>query len=204
MCGADHVQLTNFLEGCPWFLGRRAGYIHSHSGIGGLGSLGIQYAKKLGFRVIALSGSSSKHDFSKSLGANAFFDASSVPSTDLISKIMELTHGEGISVLMATAPSNSALTSLLPAMTFKGTVLILAAFPEPLLINPGLLLMKNLCIQGFTAGSAKDNDKCLNFSGGFDVKPVVERFNPEEIATAYERMITGKVRFRSVICFSPQ
>eukprot|EP00842_Homolaphlyctis_polyrhiza_P001526 jgi/Hompol1/2374/HPOL_005975-RA len=165
-------------------------------GIGGLGSIGIQFARKMGFRPIAISSSESKRALSIEMGAEAYVDTS---KGDVVAQIAALTGGENLACLVATAPSSAAVQALMPAMAFDGVVLVVAAMHEPLSIDAGLLLMKNIKVSGFTAGCARENDDCIAFANAFGVKPIVEKFRMDQVTEAYDRMISAKVRFRSVI-----
>ncbi|KAI8924115.1 alcohol dehydrogenase [Entophlyctis helioformis] len=168
-------------------------------GMGGLGSLGISLARSMGLRVVAISTSASKRDLCMSLGAEAFVDTSA--GDTVATKISDATGGHGLDVLLATAPSAAAAEALLPALAFRGTVAVVAALDRPLSINSGLLLMKNLRVIGHTAGAAAQNKECVAFAKAFGIKPLVERFPLNRVEEAYDRMVTSKARFRSVIVF---
>lgn len=89
-------------------------------GLGGLGHLAIQYAHKLGYRVVALSRDSKKEKFARNLGADEYVDASKVDPAEALQKL------GGASLIVATAPSADAITPLLKGLGILGKLLILS------------------------------------------------------------------------------
>src|SRR4029077_19230748 len=75
-------------------------------GIGGLGHLGVQFAKKFGYRVVAVGRGSDNAALAKKLGADAYIDSA---ATDLAAELQKL---GGASVILATAPSGKAMSTL--------------------------------------------------------------------------------------------
>jgi D-arabinose 1-dehydrogenase-like Zn-dependent alcohol dehydrogenase len=89
-------------------------------GIGGLGHLAIQYAHKLGYRVVALSRDSSKEKVARELGADEYVDASKVDTAEALQKL------GGASLIVAMAPSADAISPLLKGLGIMGKLLILS------------------------------------------------------------------------------
>ncbi|MGA9048316.1 MAG: alcohol dehydrogenase, partial [Dehalococcoidia bacterium] len=103
-------------------------------------------------------------------------------------------------VILATAPNSKAISGVINGLGFDGQLIVVAAPGEPMQISPGQLLGRRLSIRGWTGRPAKDkSEEALNFSVISGALPVVEIFPLEHAALAYEKMITSKVRFRSVL-----
>ena len=94
------------------------GDIVAVQGVGGLGHLGIQFAAKMGYRVVALSTSGSKRDIALKLGAHDYIDGSKV---DTVQALQDM---GGARVILATAPSGKAIASLVPALGTDGQLVV--------------------------------------------------------------------------------
>jgi D-arabinose 1-dehydrogenase-like Zn-dependent alcohol dehydrogenase len=176
--------------------GARAGDVVAVQGIGGLGHLGIQYARQMGFHTVAIGQSKDKEPLARKLGANDYVDASSGKLAEEIQKL------GGAKVALATAPSAKAMAELVGALAKNGKLVILGAAPEPLSVNPVQLLTNRKTIQGWPSGTAKDSEDTLKFSLLAGVRPMIEKFPLTKAAEGYERMISGKARFRAVLTMS--
>src|SRR6266852_1322859 len=163
--------------------GARAGDLVAVHAIGGLGHLGIQYARKLGFRTVALSRGGDKRALALELGAHEYID------TDKGDAAAALQRLGGARVILATAPS-AQLT---------GTLVVLGATPEPIQVSPLQLIGKRRRIQGWPSGTAKDSEETLAFSALSGVASRNEVFPLEKAEDAYQRMMSNKARFRVVI-----
>ena len=162
-------------------------------GIGGLGHLGVQYARKMGFKTVALGRGKDKEPLAKKLGAHHYIDSSAV---DTVAELQKL---GGARVILATAPSAKAISEVVGGLGVNGNLLIPAAPNDPLTVNMMPLLMGRRQISGWYAGTARDSQDTLEFSALSDVHPMVEKFPLSRVAEAYERMHSGKVRFRVVL-----
>jgi D-arabinose 1-dehydrogenase-like Zn-dependent alcohol dehydrogenase len=162
-------------------------------GIGGLGHLAVQFARQSGFRVAAIGRGKDKEELARKLGAHIYIDsAAGDPNT-------ELQKLGGAKVIMATAPDSAAMSKLVGGLSPDGTLLAIGASSDPLSISPVQLIGKRLAIQGWPAGTAKDSEETLNFCALTGVRPMIEEFPLADAAKAYDRMITGKARFRAVL-----
>lgn len=92
-------------------------------GLGGLGHLALQYANKLGYRVVALSRDSQKERYARELGAHEYIDASKGDTGEALQKL------GGASLIVSTAPSAEAMTPLLKGLGILGKLLILSGEP---------------------------------------------------------------------------
>ena len=162
-------------------------------GIGGLGHLGIQYARKMGFETVALGRGKDKEPLAKKLGAQHYIDS------DVVDPVIELQKLGGARVILATAPSAKAISSVVEGLGVDGTLLIPAAPNDPLSISVMPLLMGRRQIAGWYSGTARDSQDTLEFSALTGVHPMIEKYPLSRVAEAYEQMHSGKARFRVVL-----
>ena len=173
--------------------GARGGDVVAVLGIGGLGHLGVQYARKMGFVTVALSRGTDSQELAKKLGAHQYFDTN---SGDTVANLQKL---GGARVILATAPNAKAISALVEGLSPDGNLLIPAAPNEPLSIPVISLITGRRLVAGWYSGTARDSQDTLEFSGISDVHPMVEKYPSTEVAAAYEQMHSGKARFRAVL-----
>jgi propanol-preferring alcohol dehydrogenase len=171
----------------------KAGDLVAIQGIGGLGHLALQYAAKMGFRVIAISNGEAKRELALSLGAVDYIDSSAEDAGQAL-----LQRG-GAKVLMVTAPHAEAVTSLADGLARNGQLLLVAILFEPISINSRLMIRKRASIQGWPCGSGIDSEATMNFSAQQSIRPHIEKYALENINEAWQQMITNQARFRVVI-----
>src|SRR5246127_1979554 len=173
--------------------GARAGDVVAVQGIGGVGKLGVQYARKMGFETVALGRGKDKEPLARKLGAHHYIDSG---AADTVAELQKL---GGARVILATAPSAKAISSVVGGLGINGNLLIPAAPNEPLTVSVFPLIMGRRQISGWYSGTARDSQDTLEFSALSDVHPMIEKFPLSRVAEAYERMHSGKVRFRVVL-----
>jgi D-arabinose 1-dehydrogenase-like Zn-dependent alcohol dehydrogenase len=173
--------------------GAQAGDLVAVQGIGGLGHLGIQYASKLGLKTVAVGRGTDKEPLARKLGAAVYLDAAVVNPAE------ELQRLGGARVILATAPDSKAIASMADGLGANGTLLIVAAPGEPVMVNAITLIGKRASVQGWPSGTAKDSEDTLWFSAMTGVRPMIERFPLARAQEAYQQMMTGKARFRAVL-----
>jgi D-arabinose 1-dehydrogenase-like Zn-dependent alcohol dehydrogenase len=176
--------------------GARAGDVVAVQGIGGLGHLAVQYARKMGFQTVALGRGRDKEPLAKKLGAHRYVDS------DVVDPVAELQKLGGARVILATAPSAKAISAVVEGLSPNGNLLVPAAPAEPLTINVLSLIMGRRSVSGWYSGTARDSQDTLEFSAHADVHPMIEKFPLSHAAEAYEQMHSGKVRFRVVLTMS--
>src|SRR5437762_1373488 len=173
--------------------GARAGDVVAVQGIGGLGHLGVQYARQMGFQTVALGRGKDKGPLAKKLGAHQYID------TDASDPVAELQKLGGARVILATAPSAKAISALVDGLSPSGTLLVPAAPNEPLTISMMSMIAGRRSVSGCYSGTAKDSQDTLEFSALTGVHPMIEKYPLGRVADAYEQMHSGKVRFRVVL-----
>ena len=175
--------------------GARAGQVVAVHGIGGLGHLGVQYARQMGFQTVAINRGNDKESLARKLGAHHYIDAT---ATDVVAELQKL---GGASVILATAPNAQAISALVDGLGPSGKLLVPAAPLEPLTISMFSLIARRSSVAGWYSGTAKDSQDTLEFSLLSGVHPMIEKYPLDRVADAYEQMHSGKVRFRVVLTF---
>jgi len=162
-------------------------------GIGGLGHLGIQFAQKFGYKVAAIGRGSENAGLAKKLGANVYIDSAATNAAE------ELTKLGGARVILATAPSSKAMSSLIDGLGTNGTMMVVGATPDPIEVSPLQLIMARKKLQGWPSGTPTDSEDTLRFAEMTGVRPMIEKYPLAKAAEAYERMMSGKAEFRVVL-----
>jgi len=176
--------------------GARAGDLVAVQGIGGLGHLGIQYARQMGFRTVAIGRGGDKQPLAKKLGAHTFINTSAgAPAA-------ALQNMGGARIVLATAPDSKSMSALVDGLAPNGTLMIVGADMASLTVTPLQLIGGRSSIRGWASGTAKDSQDALEFSALSGVRPMIERYPLEKAAAAYDQMISGRARFRVVLTMS--
>jgi propanol-preferring alcohol dehydrogenase len=171
----------------------RAGDLVAVFGVGGLGHLGVQYARRMGFEVVAIDRGDDRAKLSKELGAHHYIDSS---TTDVAKALQE--RG-GAQVVLATASGGKAVAAALGGLRRGGVVISLGATDEPIELSAFEMLFKQLGVDGALTGTPKAGDATLRFSALSDVAAMVETMPLERAAEAYAKMMSGEARFRMVL-----
>ncbi len=173
--------------------GAKPGDVVGVQGLGGLGHLGIQFARAMGFHVVAISTSGSKREMAAKLGAHEYIDTSAEPPSRALRKL------GGAAVILATAPDSKTMHPLVEALGAGGKLVVVGAGSDPIPVTPVELIMKRKSIMGWPSGHAMDSQECLEFAALTKTQVMVEEFPLEKAADAFEHMMSGKVRFRAVL-----
>lgn len=173
--------------------GARGGDLVAVQGIGGLGHLGIQYARRLGFRTVAIGRGGDKQPLAAKLGAHEYIDTGDGAPAATLQKL------GGAHVILATAPDSKSISALVDGLGPNGTLVVVGASLESLTVTPLQLIGGSRLIKGWASGTAMDSEDTLRFSALSGVRPMIERYPLEKAADAYQQMISGKARFRVVL-----
>src|SRR3984957_7141633 len=173
--------------------GAQAGDLVAVQGIGGLGHLGIQYARQMGFRTVAIGRGGDKQPLARKLGAHEYVDTNAGAPAEELQKL------GGAKLILATAPDSKSISALVDGLAGNGKLLIVGAGFESLTVTPIQLIGGRKTIQGWPSGTAKDSEDTLRFSSLSGVRPMIERYPLEKAAEAYDQMISGRARFRVVL-----
>ncbi|MEE6164202.1 MULTISPECIES: alcohol dehydrogenase [unclassified Mycolicibacterium] len=162
-------------------------------GIGGLGHLGVQYAKKLGYRVAAIARGPEKAELATTLGADIYIDsAAEDPGT-------ALTALGGATAVVATAASGASMSPLVAGLRPRGQLVVVGVATDPIEVDTAELILAGRSIVGSLTGSSIENEDSLAFSAANGIAPMIEVMPFEEAPKAYERMMSGQARFRVVL-----
>lgn len=162
-------------------------------GIGGLGHLGIQFAKRFGYRVAAIARGPGDAELAWKLGADVYVDSS---ASDAAAELQKL---GGARVILATAPSGNAMSALIPGLGANGTLIVIGASADAIEVSPTQLIFGNKTIQGWASGIPTDSEDTLRFAELTGVRAMIEKYPLERAAEAYDRMMSGKAEFRVVL-----
>jgi D-arabinose 1-dehydrogenase-like Zn-dependent alcohol dehydrogenase len=173
--------------------GARPGDLVAIQGLGGLGHLGVQFAARSGFATVAIGRGVEKRQFARQLGAQSYIDAGSQNVAQVLSEM------GGARVILATAPDGKAMGTLIDGLAVDGKLVIVGASPEPFTVSSFQLIGGRKTITGWPSGTAADSEDTMRFAASAGVHAMVETFPLERASDAYQRMNSGKVRFRSVI-----
>ncbi len=173
--------------------GARSGDLVAIQGLGGLGHLGVQYARAMGFEVVAISRGTDKEEFAHKLGAHHYVDSNRKDFADAMARL------GGAHVILATAPHSKSISALVPGLGLEGCLLIVAAPFEPIEIGAIDLISRDARVQGWSSGTATDSTDAMSFAAKHGVRPMIERFPLSEASHAVDAMTKGTVRFRAVL-----
>ncbi len=173
--------------------GARPGDLVAVQGIGGLGHLGVQFASKFGFETVAIGRGGDKRSLALKLGARAYIDTT---SQDVSKQLLAL---GGARVILATAPDGKAMGTLIDGLGTGGRLVIVGASTDPFAVSSLQLILARKSIAGWPCGTSIDSEDTLKFAAATGVRAMIEVFPLERVSDGYERMMSGKVRFRSVL-----
>lgn len=167
-----------------------AGDIVAIQGLGGLGHLAIQYARKMGYRTVALSRGEGKKDFAMSLGATDYINTA---KDDVGKQLQEL---GGAALIVVTAPNPEVISPLLEGLAPRGTLLTHVG-TDGITISTRPLVRNALSLSGWPSGHALDSEEAIAFARTHGVRCMVEKFPLDNAQKAMDYMMSGKVRFRA-------
>jgi D-arabinose 1-dehydrogenase-like Zn-dependent alcohol dehydrogenase len=173
--------------------GARPGDLVAVLGVGGLGHLAIQFAAKSGFRTVAIARGREKEALARQLGAHEYVDSEAQDPPK------ELLRLGGARIVLATVTNAQAMSAVLGGLSADGKLVVLGAPHEPIQVPAGLLIAGRRSVAGWPSGSSIDSQDTLAFAAFAGVKPMIETFPLERASEAYERMMSGKARFRVVL-----
>lgn len=162
-------------------------------GIGGLGHLGVQFARKFGYRVAAIGRGPGNAVLAKKLGADIYIDSAAVDPAAELQKL------GGASAILATAPSGKSMSALIGGLGVNGTLMVVGAPSDPIEMAAAQLIFGRKRIHGWSAGIPTDSEDTLRFAEMTGVRAMIEKYPLEKAAEAYARMMSGQAEFRVVL-----
>jgi D-arabinose 1-dehydrogenase-like Zn-dependent alcohol dehydrogenase len=172
--------------------GARPGDTVAVLGLGGLGHLGVQYAVRMGFRTVAIARGQDKAELAAQLGARQYIDSLTEDPAEELRKL------GGAKIVLATATNADAMAATIGGLALNGTLLVLGA-AGPISVPPIALITGSRSVRGWYSGTSIDSEDTLAFSVLSGVRSRNEVYPLERYNEAYERMLSGKARFRVVL-----
>jgi D-arabinose 1-dehydrogenase-like Zn-dependent alcohol dehydrogenase len=145
---------------------------------------------------VAIGRSTDAKDLAAKLGAHAYIDSSTQIAAEELQKM------GGATAIVSTAPSGKAMSALIDGLNAKGKFMTVGASTEPIEATPIQLISGRRSLHGWSAGTATESEDTLSFSAMTGVRPMIEKFPLADAPNAYDRMISGKARFRVVLTMS--
>ena len=171
----------------------KAGDLVAVLGIGGLGHLGVQYARHMGFEVAAISRGVDTAELAKKLGAHHYIDSS---ASDPAAALQAL---GGAKVILITASGGKTVAATFKGLRPGGVSIVLGVGPEPIETSSLDLIFGSRKLEGALTGDPATADATLRFSALTGVSAMIETVPLEQAAAAYAKMMAGKARFRIVL-----
>ncbi|MGV7944548.1 alcohol dehydrogenase catalytic domain-containing protein [Mycobacterium kansasii] len=162
-------------------------------GIGGLGHLGVQFSRAMGFETIAIARGTAKAEDARRLGAHHYVDSTSGDVAE------ELRRLGGVAVVLATAGNSAAMAATVPGLLPRGELVVVGVTTDPLPISPRQLINPGLSISGHPSGTAKDVEDTMHFAVLCGVRAWVEQTPFSHAADGYAAMEQGRTRYRTVL-----
>jgi D-arabinose 1-dehydrogenase-like Zn-dependent alcohol dehydrogenase len=182
------ITTFNALRHC----GAGPGDVVAVHGVGGLGHLAIQFAARQGFRTVAVARGRDKEQLARSLGAHEYIDS------ERSDPAVALQALGGATAIIATVTSAEAMQAIVGGLGVNGTMMVIGAVGA-LTVNSLELLGKRAAVKGWYSGTAVDSEDTLRFSQRNQITSTNEIYPLDQAQTAYERMMSGKARFRVVL-----
>jgi D-arabinose 1-dehydrogenase-like Zn-dependent alcohol dehydrogenase len=166
-------------------------------GIGGLGHLGVQFAVKMGYHTVAVARGTDKEPLARRLGAQHYIDSTKQ------NVAQELTKLGGARVILATLTDAKSMSDAVGGLGVDGKLMVIGASMQPIEVPPLALISSRRSIAGWPSGTASDSEDTMDFSVLSQIRPLIETYPLERASEAYERMMSGKARFRVVLTMNP-
>jgi D-arabinose 1-dehydrogenase-like Zn-dependent alcohol dehydrogenase len=162
-------------------------------GIGGLGHLGVQFAAHMGFKTVAIARGQDKAPLAKKLGAHAYIDSTQQKVAAALSEL------GGARVILATVTDARSMSEAVGGLGIDGQLLVVGAAMQPVEVPPLAIIPGRRSIRGWPSGTAMDSEDTLRFSALSGVRSMIETVPLERAQEGYDRMMSGKARFRVVL-----
>ncbi|KAL3488388.1 chaperonin 10-like protein [Aspergillus germanicus] len=161
-------------------------------GIGGLGHLAIQFANKMGCRVVVFSGTDSKKDEAMKLGAHEFHATKGAK---------ELTTDHKLNHLIVTTSALPDWSLYLNVLDSRATISPLTVSDKPFSFPHQEMVVRGLRVQGGIVGSRLVHRNMLDFAAFHGIKPMTVQFPMTEqgIQDCFEALEGGTMRYRGVL-----
>jgi len=171
----------------------KAGELVAVVGIGGLGHLGVQYARHMGFEVVAIGRGANGAELAKKLGAHHYIDSAATDPAEALQAL------GGAKVILITASGGKTVAETFKGLRPGGVSIVLGVGPEPIEVSAMDLIFGSRKLEGALTGDPATGDATLRFSALSGVSAMIETVPLERAADAYAKMMGGEARFRMVL-----
>jgi D-arabinose 1-dehydrogenase-like Zn-dependent alcohol dehydrogenase len=161
-------------------------------GLGGLGSMGVLFARAMGGRVAVVSTTSGKADEARLLGAEKFIHAGAVSAGDALKA-----WDGGADIILQVAPSPELASSALQGLAADGVFALLT--PVPVAIDPNALIMGRQRVMGSPSGSRKELRAALELAATHKLHPPIKCYSLGKAGNALADLQTSHPAGRGVI-----
>ena len=162
-------------------------------GIGGLGHLAVQFAAKMGHRVIAIARGADRADLARQLGAQDYIDSNAQAPGEALAEL------GGADLILSTAPTTGHIADLLPGLAVRGRLTLIGVDAGAVTVPAAQLVMNAQILTGHLTGSVHDTEETMRFAHLNGVKPMIERTPLTDANEALARIAAGKPRFRIIL-----
>ncbi|MFZ0227171.1 MAG: alcohol dehydrogenase [Mycobacterium sp.] len=162
-------------------------------GVGGLGHLGLQFSRAMGFETIAINRGTAKKEDALKLGAHHYIDATAGDVSEALNDL------GGVAVVLATAGSSKAMAATVGGLQPQGELITIGVTPEPLEISPLQLITPGLSIIGHPSGTAKEIEDTMHFAVLSGVRAWIEELPLSQAAEGYAALEQGRAHYRTVL-----
>jgi len=183
------ITTFNALRNAP----AKAGDLVAVLGIGGLGHLGVQYARHMGFEVVAIDRGTDTAELAKKLGAHHYIDSAATDPAEALQAL------GGAKVILITASGGKTVGATFRGLRPGGVSIDVGVGPEPIEITSVDLIFGERKVMGSLTGTPATGDATLRFSALSGVAAMIETVPLDQAAAAYAKMMAGKARFRIVL-----
>jgi D-arabinose 1-dehydrogenase-like Zn-dependent alcohol dehydrogenase len=146
----------------------------------------------MGFHTVGIARGKDKEPLARQLGASVYIDSQ---GQDPAAELLKL---GGAKVVLATVTSGEAMSAIQGGLAINGTLLVVGAALS-MQVSPLSLLTGCRSVKGWYSGTSIDSQDTLAFSVRAGVRPMNEIYPLDKVSQAYERMMSGKARFRVVL-----
>ncbi len=160
-------------------------------GLGGLGHMGLKFAKAFGAHVALFTTSPHKAGDAIRLGADEVIMSTNHAAMQK--------HAGSFDFILDAVSADHDLNAYLQLLRLNGTMTLVGAPPKPLAVATFGLIVKRRQLAGSSIGGIRETQEMLDFCGDKGITADIELIRIQQINEAYERMLKSDVKYRFVI-----
>lgn len=167
--------------------GKKVGIV----GLGGLGHMGVKFARAFGAHVVVFTTSPDKKEDALRLGADEVVVSR---NTDEMQK-----HAGSFDFILDTVSAKHDINAYLNLLRLDGNITLVGASPNPLEVSAFSLIMGRRSLSGSNIGGIAETQEMLDFCGAHNITASVEVIPIQKVNEAYERLLKSDVKYRFCI-----